>query len=118
MPVNGLPKLTTGQFKMMNNQLGSVIVHQGEFIALTMDGQWRGIAEPYPKEAPTCVDGKMVIEHRLISTEKNTIIDGRFFEYQIGGQWWLYITPYTRLSDLAEPIKGKPYLVQYHEYKK
>lgn len=118
MPVKGLPKLTPGQYKMMNNQLGSVIVHKGEFIALTMDGQWRGIGSPYPKEAPTCVDGKTVIEHQLISTEKDTIIDGRFFGYQIGGQWWLYITPYTYLSDLAKPVEGKPYLVQYHEYKK
>ncbi|QZA70639.1 hypothetical protein AH04_164 [Erwinia phage AH04] len=117
MSVKGLPKLTPSQYKMMNGQLGSVIVHKGEFIVLSMDGQWRGITEPYAVEAPTCIDEDTAIEHRLISTEKDTIIDGRFLAWQIGGQWWLYITSYTYLSDNAKPIKGKPYLIQYHEYK-
>lgn len=118
MGVKGLPKLTAGQYKMMNNQLGSVIVHKGEFIVLSMSGEWRGIAEPYPIEAPVCIDEDLTIEHRLISTEKDTIIDGRFLCWQIREQWWLYIIAHDRLSDNAKPTEGVPYLIQYHKYKK
>jgi hypothetical protein len=118
MSVKGLPKLTSGQYKMMNGQLGSVIIHKGELIAFTMDGQWRGIVDKYPTEVPSCndIENNTFINHDLISLDKNTIIDGRFLCWQIGGEWWLYITPYEYLSDCAKPIEGKPLLVHYHKY--
>jgi hypothetical protein len=119
MSVKGLPKLTAGQYKMMNGQLGSVIIHKGELIPFTMDGQWRGIVGEYPAAAPSCNDteSNMFIDHDLISLDKDTIIDGRFLAWQIGGECWLYITPYEYLSESAKLIEGKPLLVHYHKYK-
>lgn len=123
MAVFGLNKTKPFHYKKINHQVGSVLVHQGEIFLIGMGigliSGGRPYGYPHTKAIPPCKIEETIVEALPIDYQEDQVINGRFFGWQNGGEWWLFIQPEVSFLDPDKKSdKPKPaYAVLYHKYK-
>lgn len=113
--INGAPDITTFDYKMINGQIGTVLVYKNHGFLLTLGGLF-DLGET-AKEFPTTElkMGDLTIKPEPLDFSVDQVIDGMLFAWQEGAKWWLMLRPNTPVSDPYTIVT--PYLLSFKRYR-